>query len=108
MTHPKLAVVLAAVLFAGGASTALAQRGGGAPSPGGPPSSGPHGENPSGEKPLSGAPPARSLADIKEETEAGIPYQPCPANVRFPNGQQMCLGLPGFPSYRPYHAPKQH
>jgi hypothetical protein len=33
--------------------------------------------------------PARILADIKEETEAGITYQPCPANVRFPNGQQM-------------------
>ena len=60
-----------------------------------------------GEKPPSGTPPARTLADIKEETEAGIVYQPCPANVRFPNGQQMCLGLPGSPFYRPYHTPKQ-
>jgi hypothetical protein len=167
MTHRKLAAVLAAVLFAGSASTALAQRGGGAPSPGiggggtgmtptpgigtgaapgtgmtptpgigtgtspnitptpgigttpnpagtltgGPPSSGPPGERSSSDKPSSDKPPslgpARTLADIKEETEAGIVYQPCPANVRFPNGQQMCLGLPGFPSYRPYHTPKQ-
>ena len=132
MTHRELAVILAAVLFAGSASTALAQRGGGAPSPGiggggtftaptpgigttpnpsgtlggGPPSSGPAGEKPEGEKPPSGGP-ARTLADINEETEAGIRYQPCPANVRFPNGQQMCLGLPGFPSYRPYHTPRQ-
>ena len=136
MTHRKLAAVLAAVLFAGSASTALAQRGGGAPSPGigtgtspnitptpgigttpnpagtltgGPPSSGPPGESSSSDKPSSDKPPnlgpARTLADIKEETEAGITYQPCPANVRFPNGQQMCLGLPGFPSYRPYHTP---
>jgi hypothetical protein len=102
MTHRKLAVVLAAVLFAGSASTALAQ---------GTPSSGPAGEKPSGEKPSGEKPPsggpARTTADIKEETEAGIPYQPCPANVRFPHGQQMCLGLPGFPSYRPYHTPRQ-
>src|SRR5215813_10763053 len=56
---------------------------------GGPPSSGPSGEKP----PSGGAGPA----DIKEETEAGIRYQPCPANVRFPNGQQMCLGLPAGP-----------
>src|SRR5215813_7114146 len=72
---------------------------------GGPPSSGPPGEKPSGEKPPSGGP-ARTLADIKEETEAGIRYQPCPANVRFPNGQQMCLGLPAGPD-RPYHTPRQ-
>jgi hypothetical protein len=32
--------------------------------------------------------PGRTTADIKEETEAHIPYQPCPANVRFPSGQQ--------------------
>jgi hypothetical protein len=96
------AVLFAAVLFAGSASTALAQGTGGrdggtfvAPT-GGPPS----------EKPPSGTPPARTLADIKEETEAGIVYQPCPANVRFPNGQ-LCLGLPGSPFYRPYHTPKQ-
>jgi hypothetical protein len=68
---------------------------------GGPPSSGPSGEKASGEKPPSGGP-ARSLADIKEETEASIPYKPCPANVRFPNGQQMCLGFPG--PGRPYRA----
>src|SRR5580704_8718200 len=75
---------------------------------GGPPSGGPPGERSSSDKPSSDKPPnlgpARTLADIKEETEAGITYQPCPANVRFPNGQQMCLGLPGFPSYRRPHA----
>ena len=97
MTHRKLAAVLAAVLFAGSASTALAQ---GTPS-GGPPSSGAPGD-----RPASGTPQARTLADLKEETETGLTYQPCPANVRFSNGQQMCLGLPGFPSYRPYHPPK--
>ena len=173
MTHPKLVVVLAAMLFGGSAGTALSKvlevhalllpvsaggwGGGGtfiAPTPGigtgaspgtgitptpgigtgtpsnitptpgigttpnpagtltgGPPSNGPPGEKSSSDKPSSDKPPnlgpARTLADIKEETEAGITYQPCPANVRFPNGQQMCLGLPGFPSYRPYHTPKQ-
>ena len=65
---------------------------------GGPPSSGPPGERSSSDKPSSDKPPnlgpARTLADIKEETEAGIVYQPCPAKVRFPNGQQICLGLP--------------
>ena len=78
---------------------------------GGAPSSGPPGERSSSDKPSSDKPPnlgpARTLADIKEETEPGITYQPCPANVRFPNGQQMCLGLPGFPSYRPSAPPKQ-
>jgi hypothetical protein len=72
---------------------------------GGPPSSGPPGEKPEGEKPPSGGP-GRTLADIKEETEAGIRYQSCPANVRFPNGQQMCLGFPAGPG-RPYHTPRQ-
>ena len=33
-------------------------------------------------------------ADIKSEYLEAIPYKPCPANVRFPNGQQACLGLP--------------
>ena len=96
MTHRKLAVILAAVLFAGSASTALAQGTGGPP-----------GDRPPSGTPQRGTPPDRTLADIKEETEAGIIYQPCPANVRFPNGQQMCLGLPGFPFYRPYRTPKQ-
>jgi hypothetical protein len=77
---------------------------------GGPPSGGPPGERSSSDKPPSEKPPslgpARTLADIKEETEAGVAYQPCPANVRFSNGQQTCLGLPGFPSYRPYHTPR--
>ena len=45
-------------------------------------------------------------ADIKAEYLEAIPYKPCPANVRFPNGQQTCLGLPGNPSYRPYTSPK--
>jgi hypothetical protein len=44
-------------------------------------------------------------ADIKAEYLEAVPYQPCPANVRFPNGQQMCLGLPGDPFYRPYRPP---
>jgi hypothetical protein len=33
-------------------------------------------------------------ADIKAEYLETIPYKPCPANVRFPNGRQVCLGLP--------------
>jgi hypothetical protein len=33
-------------------------------------------------------------AGIKSEYLEAIPYKPCPANVRFPNGQQACLGLP--------------
>ena len=91
MTHRKLVAVLAAVLFAGSASAALAQGTGGD----GPPSNGPP----------SGKTPARTLADIKDETEANIPYQPCPSNVRFSNGQQMCLGFPE--GDRPYHPPRQ-
>ena len=140
----KLMMVLAAVLIAGSASTALAQRGGGAPSPGiggggtftaptpgigpgtpsnitptprigttpnspgtltgGAPSSGAAGEKAPSEKPPN-AGPSRTTAEIAEETEAGIVYQPCPANLRFPSGQQMCLGLPI--GSRPYHTPKQ-
>jgi hypothetical protein len=96
MTHRKLAAILAAVLFVGSASAALAQD---TPT-GKPPSSGAPGD-----KPPSG-PPTRTLADIKDETEAGLIYEPCPANVRFSNGQQMCLGLPGSPFYRPYRPPK--
>ena len=46
-------------------------------------------------------------AKIKAEYLESIPYQPCPANVRFPNGRQICLGLPGNPFYRPYNAPHQ-
>ena len=88
--HRTIAVTFAAVLVLGSTSAGFAQGTGG-----GPPS----------EKPPSGGP-AHTLADIKEETEAGVAYQPCPANVRFPNGQQMCLGLPGNPSYRPYTSPK--
>jgi hypothetical protein len=41
-------------------------------------------------------------ADIKAEYLEAIPYKPCPANVRFPNGEQMCLGLPGHPFFRRY------
>ena len=36
-------------------------------------------------------------ADTKAEYLESIPYKPCPASVRFPNGQQACLGLPGHP-----------
>jgi hypothetical protein len=46
-------------------------------------------------------------AKIKAEYLEAIPYRPCPANVRFPNGQQVCLGLPGNPFYRPYNQPNQ-
>jgi hypothetical protein len=99
MKHRKLAAVLAAVLIAGNAGTGLAQ---GTGKEGVPPSS-----DAPGDRPPSGTPQARTLADVKEETEAGLTYQPCPANVRFSNGQQMCLGLPGNPFYRPYHSPKQ-
>jgi hypothetical protein len=46
-------------------------------------------------------------AKIKAEYLEAIPYRPCPANVRFPNGQQVCLGLPGNPFYRQYDQPNQ-
>jgi hypothetical protein len=46
-------------------------------------------------------------AKIKAEYLEAIPYRPCPANVRFPNGQQVCLELPGNPFYRPYNQPNQ-
>jgi hypothetical protein len=36
-------------------------------------------------------------ADTKAEYLESIPYKPCPASVRFPNGQHACLGLPGQP-----------
>jgi hypothetical protein len=39
-------------------------------------------------------------ADIKAEYLQSMPYKPCPANVRFPNGQQVCLGLPRYPDSR--------
>jgi hypothetical protein len=42
-------------------------------------------------------------AKIKAEYLEAIPYKPCPANVRFPNGRQACLGLPGYPYTRPYN-----
>jgi hypothetical protein len=145
MTHPKLAVVLAAVLVAGGASTALAQRGGAghAPSPGtggggtstgagmtptpgignsvpsnttptpgigttsnpsgvpngGPSSAGTPSDGTSSDKTPNAARIPHSIgdtadADIKAEYEERLPYKPCPASVRFPNGQQVCLGGP--------------
>jgi hypothetical protein len=37
-------------------------------------------------------------ADTKAEYLESIPYKPCPASVRFPNGQHACLGLPGHPN----------
>ena len=46
------------------------------------------------------APPAISEtqdADKKAEYLEAKPYKPCPASVRFPSGQQTCLGLPGYP-----------
>jgi len=46
-------------------------------------------------------------AKIKAEYLEAIPYRPCPANVRFPSGEQVCLGLPGNPFYRPYNQPNQ-
>jgi hypothetical protein len=36
-------------------------------------------------------------ADKKAEFLEARPYKPCPANVRFPSGQQVCLGFPGYP-----------
>ena len=85
--HRTIAVTFAAVLLLGSASTGFAQGTGG-----GPPS----------EKPPSGGP-ARSLADIKEETERGIPYQPCPANVRFPERAADVSGSPGKSILSPIH-----
>jgi hypothetical protein len=37
-----------------------------------------------------------SDASIKAEYEENVPYIPCPADVRFPNGRQACLGLPEY------------
>jgi hypothetical protein len=37
-----------------------------------------------------------SDADIKAEYEERVPYKPCPADVRFPNGQEACLGQPEY------------
>jgi hypothetical protein len=36
-------------------------------------------------------------ADKKAEYLESKHYMPCPSDVRFPNGQQACLGLPGYP-----------
>jgi hypothetical protein len=36
-------------------------------------------------------------AKIKEEYLQSKPYVPCPADVRFSNGRQACLGLPWYP-----------
>jgi hypothetical protein len=33
-------------------------------------------------------------AGVKAEYEERLPYKPCPSSVRFPNGQQACLGGP--------------
>ena len=52
----------------------------------------------------------RPAPNITETQDAGkkaeylesFPYRPCPSNVRFPNGRQMCLGLPGHRYFRPY------
>jgi hypothetical protein len=43
-------------------------------------------------------------ADVKAEYLEAIPYKPCPANVRFSNGRQACLGLPGYPYSRSYRS----
>jgi hypothetical protein len=39
-------------------------------------------------------------ADTKAEYLEALPYKPCPANVRLPDGQQVCLGLPWYPQSR--------
>jgi hypothetical protein len=39
-------------------------------------------------------------AKIRAEYLEALPYKPCPANVRLPNGQQVCLGLPRYPDSR--------
>jgi hypothetical protein len=36
----------------------------------------------------------------KAEYLEARPYKPCPASVRFPNGQNACLGLPGYPDWK--------
>ena len=36
-------------------------------------------------------------ADKKAEYLEAKPYKPCPANVRLPSGEQVCLGFPGYP-----------
>jgi hypothetical protein len=127
--HRKIAVTVAAVLVLGNPNVGLAQGTGGtpggqapgtgasgpaptpgtgiggAPAPGigtsGSPNSGTLPSNPSGT--ASGTPPnvgQTQDADIKAEYLEAIPYKPCPANVRFPNGRQECLGLPGYPDSR--------
>jgi hypothetical protein len=143
----KMAVLLAAMLFAGSASTALAQgTGGGPPSPGtggvpggmspgiGGTTPGPGGVSPGignstppapGIDPTSNPPSAlgggpksggtangphtapniadTSDASVKAEYEERVPYIPCPADVRFPNGHQACLGLPEYSRrYQPW------
>jgi hypothetical protein len=37
-------------------------------------------------------------ADTKAEYLESIPYKPCPASVRFPNGQHACLGAATSPN----------
>jgi hypothetical protein len=36
----------------------------------------------------------------KAEYLEARPYKPCPSSVRFPNGQNACLGLPGNPDWK--------
>jgi hypothetical protein len=85
--NPKLAVVLVAMLLAGSAGTAIAQDA----NSGGPPNGG-TATTPRVPRSLGDT----SDADVKAEYEEGIPYAPCPASVRFPNGRQMCLGMPAY------------
>ena len=63
---------------------------------GGPPSGGPPGERSSSDKPPNLGP-ARTLADIKEETEAGITYQPCPLTSDFRTASRCALVFRDFP-----------
>jgi hypothetical protein len=109
-------MAVAAVLLLGSGDLGFAQSRGGTETPGGPPTGGAAGPGTApvgvgGRAPASGKSAAAPKigetrdADLKAEYLEAVPYQPCPANVRFPNGQQMCLGLPGDPFYRPYRPP---
>ena len=85
--HRTIAVTFAAALLLGSASTGFAQGTGG-----GPPS----------EKPPSGGP-ARSLADIKEETEKGYPLPAMSREREIPERAADVSGSPGKSILSPIH-----
>ena len=116
LTNPRIVIAVAAVLLLGSGELGFAQSGGGTGTPGGLPAGGAAGPGTApvgvgGRAPASGKSAAAPKigetrdADLKAEYLEAVPYQPCPANVRFPNGQQMCVGLPGHPFYRTHSSP---